>query len=108
MLQGVAIVDNVQDEDWNDVEMTLVSANPISFIQPLYHPIKPSRKRMGGQGVSSSDPFVAERAQNIMPMAPGSAPMLEQEMAESGAMFSLADEGIAGGAWGGTGSGSVC
>ncbi|MCA9805358.1 MAG: hypothetical protein KC777_25485, partial [Cyanobacteria bacterium HKST-UBA02] len=61
LLQGVAIVDNIQDEDWENVDMTLVSAAPISFIQPLYDPIKPLRKRVKAQGVESSIPFVPER-----------------------------------------------
>lgn len=38
-LQGWATVDNTTDEDWNDVELTLVSGRPISFIQDLYQPI---------------------------------------------------------------------
>lgn len=61
LLQGVAIVDNIQDEDWDNVDMTLVSAAPISFIQPLYEPIKPLRRRIRAQGVESSIPFVTER-----------------------------------------------
>ncbi|MCC6826285.1 MAG: hypothetical protein IT172_11125 [Acidobacteria bacterium] len=37
--QGWAIVDNVSDEDWQNVEMSLVSGSPISFIQPLQQPL---------------------------------------------------------------------
>ncbi|HEY9776676.1 MAG TPA: hypothetical protein V6C81_23135 [Planktothrix sp.] len=62
ILQGSAIVDNTQEEDWNDVEMTLVSASPVSFIQPLYDPVQPHRTTISAQGVNSSQPFVAERA----------------------------------------------
>lgn len=36
--QGWAIVDNVSDEDWRDVQMSLVSGSPISFIQNLQKP----------------------------------------------------------------------
>jgi hypothetical protein len=36
--QGWAIVDNVSDEDWNDVELSLISGTPISFIQPIQQP----------------------------------------------------------------------
>lgn len=36
--QGWAIVDNVSDEDWNGVQMSLVSGSPISFIQNLQKP----------------------------------------------------------------------
>jgi len=38
-LQGWAIVENTTDEDWNDVELSLVSGRPISFIQDLYQPL---------------------------------------------------------------------
>lgn len=36
--QGWAIVDNVSDEDWKDVKLSLVSGSPISFIQPIQQP----------------------------------------------------------------------
>jgi hypothetical protein len=37
--QGWAIVDNVSEEDWNDVELSLVSGTPVSFIQPIQNPV---------------------------------------------------------------------
>jgi hypothetical protein len=37
--QGWAIVDNVSDEDWNDVSLSMVSGTPISFVQPLQKPL---------------------------------------------------------------------
>jgi hypothetical protein len=37
--QGWAIVDNVSDEDWREVNLSLVSGSPISFIQPLQSPL---------------------------------------------------------------------
>jgi hypothetical protein len=36
-LQGWAIVENQTDNDWNDVQLALVSGKPLSFIQDLYH-----------------------------------------------------------------------
>jgi hypothetical protein len=36
--QGWAIVDNVSDEDWQNVQLSLVSGSPISFIQQLQKP----------------------------------------------------------------------
>jgi hypothetical protein len=36
--QGWAIVDNVSEEDWKDVRLSLVSGSPISFIQQLQKP----------------------------------------------------------------------
>ena len=42
-LQGWAIVDNDSDTDWNNVELSLVTGRPVSFIQNLYPPYKVSR-----------------------------------------------------------------
>jgi hypothetical protein len=36
--QGWAIVDNISEEDWKDVQLSLVSGSPISFIQQLQKP----------------------------------------------------------------------
>src|SRR5437660_7723929 len=36
--QGWAIVDNVSEEDWNDISLSLVSGTPVSFIQPIQKP----------------------------------------------------------------------
>src|SRR5262249_27402290 len=35
-LQGFAVVDNQSGTDWNDVDLTLVSGNPVTFRQALY------------------------------------------------------------------------
>jgi hypothetical protein len=37
--QGWAIVDNVSEEDWTDVQLSLVSGSPVSFIQPIQQPL---------------------------------------------------------------------
>lgn len=37
--QGWAIVDNVSEEDWNGIELSLVSGMPVSFIQPIQNPV---------------------------------------------------------------------
>ncbi|HEX8552224.1 MAG TPA: hypothetical protein VF681_11800 [Abditibacteriaceae bacterium] len=42
-LQGWAIVENTSDEDWNDVRMTLVSGQPVSFVQDLAAPLYVAR-----------------------------------------------------------------
>ncbi|HEV7684027.1 MAG TPA: hypothetical protein VGO68_17985, partial [Pyrinomonadaceae bacterium] len=36
--QGWAIVDNVGEEDWTSVSLSLISGTPISFIQPIQQP----------------------------------------------------------------------
>src|SRR5208283_4952912 len=38
-LQGWAMVENVQDEDWTNVRMGLISGRPISFQMDLYQPL---------------------------------------------------------------------
>lgn len=42
-LQGWAIVDNDSDTDWNQVQLSLVSSRPVSFIQNLYPPYRLAR-----------------------------------------------------------------
>lgn len=37
--QGWAIVDNVSEEDWQNVQLSLISGTPISFIQPIQKPM---------------------------------------------------------------------
>lgn len=37
--QGWAIVDNVSEEDWHEVQLSLISGSPISFIQNLQKPL---------------------------------------------------------------------
>ncbi|HYH84211.1 MAG TPA: carboxypeptidase regulatory-like domain-containing protein [Pyrinomonadaceae bacterium] len=36
--QGWAIVDNVSEEDWTQVRLSLISGSPVSFIQPIQKP----------------------------------------------------------------------
>lgn len=38
LLQGWALIDNILDEDWKDIELSLISGLPISFIYDLYTP----------------------------------------------------------------------
>ncbi|MCA9473096.1 MAG: hypothetical protein MRJ96_11295 [Nitrospirales bacterium] len=38
-LQGWGIVDNTTDHDWNQVQLSLVSGRPISFIMDLHQPL---------------------------------------------------------------------
>ncbi len=39
LIQGWAIVENTSDQDWKDVDLSLVSGRPISFVQDLYTPL---------------------------------------------------------------------
>lgn len=42
-LQGWAIVENQTDSDWENVQLSLVSGRPISFIEDLYQPLYVAR-----------------------------------------------------------------
>jgi hypothetical protein len=39
LLQGWAIVENTSDSDWNNIQLSLVSGRPVSFVQDLYTPL---------------------------------------------------------------------
>lgn len=38
MIQGWAVVDNTQDEDWEGVQLSLIAGLPVSFVHDLYTP----------------------------------------------------------------------
>src|SRR5438046_2823094 len=38
MIQGWAVVDNMQDEDWENVQLSLIAGLPVSFVHDLYTP----------------------------------------------------------------------
>ncbi len=43
LLQGWAIVENTTEEDWDGVQLSLVSGRPISFLMDLYQPLYVNR-----------------------------------------------------------------
>lgn len=113
-IQGWAIVENQTDNDWNNIQLSLVSGRPISFIQDLYQPLYIERpvvvpelfaslnpQRYAG-GVGGGD-AVGNRPQNQAPQlraaraleraaaAPQSAPMLADEAAFMGLQKSSID-----------------
>src|SRR5258708_4764521 len=45
--QGWAIVDNVSEEDWNKIALSLVSGSPVSFIQSIQKPFYRYRPLVG-------------------------------------------------------------
>lgn len=56
LIQGWAVVENTGDNDWDNVELTLVSGRPISFIQDLYTPLYLSRPVVEPELYSSLQP----------------------------------------------------
>ena len=61
-LEGWAIVDNTTGEDWNKVDLSLVSGRPISFISRLYEPRYVARQTAELPEDSASTPVVYEGA----------------------------------------------
>jgi len=61
-LQGWALVDNVQDDDWNDVTLSLVSGAPVSFIQDLQQPRYKHRPTVGAPEDISVAPQIPQAA----------------------------------------------
>ncbi len=45
-LQGWAIVENTTEQDWESVELSLVSGRPISFVMDLYQPLYAERPKV--------------------------------------------------------------
>jgi hypothetical protein len=59
-LQGWAIVENQTDNDWDNVQLSLVSGRPISFIQDLYHSLYVPRPFVESQLYASLVPQTYE------------------------------------------------
>lgn len=75
-LQGWAIVENQTDNDWKNVELSLVSGRPISFIQELYQPLYVRRPVVQPELYASLRPQTYEggiEQAKEMAMAPGGA-----------------------------------
>jgi len=77
-LEGWAIVDNASGEDWNKVDLSLVSGRPISFISPLYAPRYVARQTAELPDDSAAVPVVhegavEEREDQLAGIAAGSA-----------------------------------
>ncbi len=56
LLQGWAIVENTGDQDWNHVDLSLISGRPISFAMDLYSPLYASRPQVAHELYASLQP----------------------------------------------------
>jgi hypothetical protein len=71
-LEGWAIVDNTTGEDWTDVQLSLVSGRPISFITELYEPKYVERPTAELPDEAGARPVIHEAA--VAAMAPPPPP----------------------------------
>ena len=81
LLQGWAIVDNTQDDDWEDVSLTLVAGLPVSFIHDLYSPRYKRRPTVHVQEEEAYAPPVLEQTED--PFGKEGAPDMEISFSES-------------------------
>jgi hypothetical protein len=69
-LQGWAIVENTTDDDWTNVQLSMVSGRPISFIQNLYEPLYVKRPTVAVSVQQAAAPQVWEGAMGEEAEAP--------------------------------------
>ena len=76
-LQGWAIVDNISGENWENVQLSLVSGLPVSFVQELYAPRFKKRPELKMDDEDTVAPRVPEAvvSENRMLMAAPASPM---------------------------------
>ncbi len=73
LLQGWAIVENTGDQDWNHVELSLISGRPISFSMDLYSPLYASRPQVAHELFASLQPQEYGQALSSFEAEPQSA-----------------------------------
>jgi hypothetical protein len=110
MLQGWAIVENTTEEDWSNVNLTLVSGRPISFTMNLYQPLYVPRPEAQWELYSSlmpqvhgenldalSDSEAAERHLGVAPAASEATQLRQQAVLgrRAGGPVKLEDEAVA-------------
>jgi hypothetical protein len=61
LLQGWAIVENTTEEDWQNVNLTLISGRPISFVMDLYQPMYIDRPEVKPELYASLRPRTYEQ-----------------------------------------------
>ncbi len=92
-LQGWAIVENTTAQDWRDVQLTLVSGRPISFLMELAEPLFMARPLVTPEQHASLRPRVYDQ----------DLAAREREFAEAGDLASRGGMGGMGGMMGGMG-----
>jgi hypothetical protein len=65
--QGWAIVDNVSEEDWHNISLSLVSGSPVSFIQPIQKPFYRYRPVVGMPNDLKLEPQTYEATEGAAP-----------------------------------------
>jgi len=124
MLEGWAIVENTSESNWKNVQLTVVSGRPISFISKLYEPRYVQRQSLelaetdnalpaeyaAALSMTPSAGLIAPeqmaRAQGVVGGVPGGVPGGSAGGAVGGMLSSTAKRGLVAGTGGGMGGGS--
>jgi hypothetical protein len=89
-LQGWAVLENFSGQSWNDVELTLLSGNPVTFRQALYQsyyvprpivPVEAGNRTLPPADTGSFADNLAAKADNTVAPAGALAPSLRQQFA---------------------------
>jgi hypothetical protein len=97
LLQGWAIVDNDSDTDWENIELSLVTGKPVSFIQELYEVHKLSRPTipLSIEGIATARTYDSGAAMPKM-ISAGAAPSAMQSRMRANGLkigrLAMADE----------------
>lgn len=113
-LQGWAIIENQTDNDWNNVNLSLVSGRPISFVMNLYSPLYIPRPVVTPELYASLRPqtyaegLADEVAAEAAAPAPMATPGLANQMAANRALRQeLRARGGQAGGFGGASNGAM-
>ncbi len=80
LIQGWAVVDNMQDEDWENVQLALIAGLPVSFVHDLYTPRYIRRPEVKVQETTGVLPPEVEAGMAMMLAAPALAGVEVEEM----------------------------
>lgn len=105
MLEGWAIVDNTSSDDWNGVQLSLVSGLPVSFVTDLYAPRYVTRNHIQLKQDRAWQPIIhgaavevlgPKQAQSNVDVGMGSGSIQGMVLDRSGAVIPMAIVTIAG------------
>jgi hypothetical protein len=84
LIQGWAVVDNTQDEDWESVQLSLVSGLPVSFVHDLYTPRYLRRPVVAVEETTGVLPPEVEQGMESLAVAAAAPAMLMEAAAGGG------------------------
>ena len=89
LLQGWAIVENTSDDDWRNVDLSLVSGRPVSFIMDMYAPLYIERPEVVPELYSSLRPPEYDQAMDAPLETSGLRSQLESAPKRMGRMRAM-------------------